>query len=275
METKKNLNDLKDIIAHLRDPQNGCPWDKVQTHSTLKKNLVEETYEVIDALDLNDPFKIKDELGDLLLQIMLHTQIESEKNNFSIDDVIDNLSQKMIRRHPHIFPSKDFNVTAKTSEDVDRIWAKVKEKEKRDTKTETVHLLDQIPSSFPPFLKAYKLGKKASQVGFDWETEDDALKKIDEELLEVKEEAKKGKDRIEFLAGELGDLLFVTIQYIRKLELDPNTVLEKTCKKFKNRFNIMEELATKGIENYSPKELDDFYNIAKESLLKKEKSSNS
>lgn len=271
METKKNLNDLKNIIFHLRDPQNGCPWDKVQTHSTLKKNLVEETYEVIDALDLNDPFKIKDELGDLLLQIMFHTQIESEKNNFSIDDVIDNLSQKMIRRHPHIFPSKDFNVTAKDPNDVREIWDKVKNKEKKDTNTETRYLLDQIPSSFPPFLKAYKLGKKASSVGFDWENSDDILKKIDEELLEVKEEAKKGKDRIEFLADELGDLLFVTIQYIRKLELDTDDVLERACKKFKNRFNIVEDLAVSGIKNYTEQELDNFWNIAKEKTLKEKK----
>ncbi len=270
MENKKNLTDLKEIISHLRDPQNGCPWDKVQTHKTLKKNLVEETYEVIDALDLDDSEKIKDELGDLLLQIMLHSQIENEKNNFSIDDVIDNLSKKLIRRHPHVFSSKDFDVTASSPEEVTKIWDTVKDKEKKDTHTETPHLLDQVPASFPPFLKAYKFGKKASSVGFDWQTENDVLKKIDEELLEVKEEAKFGKERIEFLANELGDLLFVIIQYIRKLKLDTDDVLERACKKFKNRFNIVEDLATNEIKTYSEQELDNFWKIAKEKLSKKE-----
>ncbi|MGI6681334.1 MAG: nucleoside triphosphate pyrophosphohydrolase [Bdellovibrionota bacterium] len=262
-EDLRSIKALETIFEKLRDPKTGCPWEKTRTHETLKQDLVEETYEVLDALEQNDPSMLKEELGDLLLHIIHHTEIEREKNNFSIEDVIEELAKKLIRRHPHVFTT---DIKANTPLEVLENWEKIKAKENIDNKKTYEHTLDKIPNSFPPFLRAYKQGITASRLGFDWNNANDVLEKISEELEEVKTEAKKDlsvKENQDTLKEEIGDLLYATIQYIRKLNFCQEEILNNACKKFKKRFDKLEDLATKDLGKYSQEEFDKLWREAK------------
>ena len=229
MEQEDIFRQFCNIIAQLRDPQNGCPWDKEQTSSTLKDYILEEAYETVEAIGQNDPEHLKEELGDLLLQIILQSQIASEGNLFTIDDVISNIKEKIIRRHPHVFGDKSVN----TAEGVEIQWDKIKQKEK---KRESV--LDSVPKILPALRRAYELQRKAAKVGFDWEQHSDVLLKIEEELGELREEiANNNKEKIE---KELGDLLFAIVNWARWIEIDVENSLNLTNKKFIARFRWME-----------------------------------
>lgn len=252
----KNFSKLREIIAILRGP-NGCPWDKEQTHESLKKYLIEETYEVIEAIDSGDIDHLIEELGDVLLQIMLHAQIGEDEGYFAIEDVIEVLSSKMIRRHPHVFGDKK----AEDSKEVLRNWQEIKKQEKGETESS---LLDGISKSMPNLLRAYEIQKKAAKVGFDWQEITPALEKVKEELEEFENEINQES----FLEAkkEFGDILFAFVNVARFLDINPEEALFGTNEKFIRRFQFIEEKVKKSgksIEEHSLEELDQFWDEAK------------
>jgi MazG family protein len=220
------LLELVRIVAKLRDPNGGCPWDLEQTHDSLTPYVVEEAYEVVDAIKLDRP-KLKDELGDLLLQVVLHAQIASEEKTFTLEEVIQGISKKLVYRHPHVFG--DTKVTG--TNEVLNNWEQLKQKELPKDKS----ILDGVPRSMPALLRAQRLGDKAARVGFDWKSADDVLPKVAEELREIAEATdKKAQDE------ELGDLLFVLVQWARKSGRTAEEVLSAANDKFTRRFKEME-----------------------------------
>jgi tetrapyrrole methylase family protein / MazG family protein len=251
----KNFSKLREIIAVLRGP-NGCPWDKEQTHETLKKYLIEETYEVIEAIDSGDIDHLIEELGDVLLQVMLHAQIGEDEGYFAIEDVIEVLSAKMIRRHPHVFGDRK----VEDSQEVLRNWQEIKKQEKGDTEAS---LLEGISKSLPNLLRAYEIQKKAAKVGFDWQEIKPALEKVKEELLEFENELSGNMDNAK---KEFGDILFAFVNVARFLDIHPEEALFETNEKFIRRFQYIEEkvkLSNKSMEEHSLEELDQFWDEAK------------
>ncbi len=227
----KEFDNLISIMKELRG-ENGCPWDKKQTLNSLKEYLLEETYETLEVMDEGGD-KLKGELGDLLLNIVFQSQICEEKKEFNIKNVIETLTEKLIRRHPHIFLNK---IEGLSAEEVKTQWDKIKseEKEHEDRKS----ILDGIPKTFSPMMRAEKIIKKVSKVGFDWEDINDVLDKIQEEIEELRVELKKGKDKE--IKDELGDLIFSLINLSRYLGYNSSDVLENTNKKFERRFRYVE-----------------------------------
>jgi tetrapyrrole methylase family protein / MazG family protein len=252
----KNFSKLREIIAVLRGP-NGCPWDKEQTHESLKKYLIEETYEVIEAIDSGDIDHLIEELGDVLLQVMLHAQIGEDEGYFAIEDVMEVLSEKMIRRHPHVFGDKK----AKDSIEVLRNWQEIKKLEKGESDSS---LLDGISKSMPNLLRAYEIQKKAAKVGFDWQEITPALEKVKEELVEFENEIKQ--ESLIHAKKEFGDILFAFVNVARFLDIHPEEALFETNQKFIRRFHFIEESVKKSgkpIEEHSLEELDQFWDEAK------------
>ena len=236
IKEKYDFSDLIEIMRILR-AENGCPWDIEQTHESLKKYLLEETYEVIDAIDKKIPPHLCEELGDLLLQIIFHAKIASENKEFDIFDIIDGISRKMVARHVHVFGDG----VCKTSNDVVEIWEKLKKKEKGN-KTHT-EVLESIPNNLPALIRAYKVQEKAALVGFDWDNIDDVFDKIHEEIDELKQ-ILKSENKSE-ISGELGDSLFALVNLARFLDIQPEFALTSTTEKFIRRFSYIEENATK------------------------------
>jgi tetrapyrrole methylase family protein / MazG family protein len=252
----KNFSKLREIIAVLRGP-NGCPWDKEQTHESLKKYLIEETFEVIEAIDSGDIDHLIEELGDVLLQVMLHAQIGEDEGYFAIEDVIEVLSEKMIRRHPHVFGNTD----VKDSSEVLRNWQEIKKLEKGEIKTS---LLDGVSKSMPNLLRAYEIQKKAAKVGFDWQEITPALEKVKEELEEFENEIKN--ESLLDAKKEFGDILFAFVNVGRFMSIHPEEALFETNEKFIRRFRFIEEKvknSEKPIEDYSLEELDRYWDEAK------------
>ena len=213
--------------------EDGCPWDKVQTRESLKPYLVEETYEVLDALDANDPEKIKDELGDLLYQILFHSKISSLTGEFDFRDVIDNLSEKMVRRHPHVFKEGELN----TPDQVVKQWEEIKRNEKNQANQKSI--LDNIPKNLPSLLRAQKLQKKAAKEGFDWDQISDVFDKLDEEIAEFKEAVLKKKSAD--IQNEIGDIIFVITNIAKCYKIDAEEALRSTNNKFIKRFQYIEQ----------------------------------
>ncbi len=232
-----DIEKLAGLVDRLRS-DNGCPWDKEQTRETLKPMLIEEAYEVLDALDAEDPIELKEELGDLLFQIVFHARIAQERQEFDLADVINRSYEKMTRRHPHIFGEADL----KTAEDVLKNWEDIKAAEKgiqSSSRPESERsLLDGIPSKLPAIHKAYQMTAKASRVGFDWSHLEDILSKMREEASELME-AQSSQDSRR-LAAEVGDLLFVAVNVARFLGIDPETALGRSNRKFDRRFRYVE-----------------------------------
>lgn len=227
---------LHEIVAILRSPE-GCPWDREQTHLSIRKNFIEETYEAIEAIDNDDPDGMREEFGDVILQVMLHSQMEEEVGTFSVYDVIQSLNEKLLFRHPHVFGENYAGNAAEALANWEQM--KAEEKQRKGIDTSQASQLDGIPPGLPELMKAYKLQKKAAKVGFDWETLDPVLDKIAEELIELRE-AIASKDAEE-QAGELGDLLFAAVNAARFLKADPEEALARTNQKFKKRFSYIEE----------------------------------
>ena len=229
-----NFAKLVELMARLRGPD-GCPWDRKQTTESLKPFLIEECYEVIDALDEGDPQKVREELGDLLFQIIFHARIAEENGQFTIRDVIDANLEKMVRRHPHVFGDAQLS----TDKEVLANWEEIKKKEKgADQRTS---ILEGVPRHLTSLLRAHSLQERAAQVGFDWSRIDEALPKLDEEMEEFKESLKK-----EDAAGieeELGDVFFMLVNISRFLGINPEDALRKTISKFIRRFRFIEENA--------------------------------
>ncbi len=231
---KDNLSDLIALMAKLRSPD-GCPWDRKQTTESLKPFLIEECYEVIDALDEGSPEKIKEELGDLLFQIVFHARIAEEQGLFSLHDVISTNIEKMTRRHPHVFG--DAKLT--TDKEVLANWEAIKKKEKGYEERKSI--LEGVPRHLPSLLRAHSIQERAARVGFDWSRIDDALPKLDEEIVEFKESLKnKDADGIE---EELGDIFFMLVNISRFVGANPENALRKTISKFVRRFRYIEESA--------------------------------
>ncbi len=230
----KIFSQLVDLMAQLRGPA-GCPWDREQTPESLKPFLIEECYEVLDALDEGAPDKVRDELGDLLFQIIFHARIAEEKGAFTITDVINAIVEKMTRRHPHVFGEEKVS----TSGEVLANWEEIKKKEKAHQ--ERTSILDGVPQGLPALLRAHGIQKRAARVGFDWKELDEALPKLDEEIAEFKESL-KSKDA-SGIEEELGDIFFMLVNISRFLEINPEDALRKTIGKFIHRFRHIEKHA--------------------------------
>ncbi len=224
-------------MARLRAP-GGCPWDREQTFDTIKPYLLEEAYEVFDAIDQRDWPGLAEELGDLMLQPVFLAQMASEEGTFRIDDSLNAIAEKLIRRHPHVFGDG----TAKTSDDVKRRWDEIKADEKRDQGKPLRGSLDSVPRNLPALVEAQQISSKAAAVGFDWEHPGQVLDKLDEELRELAAARENGTPAE--VEGEIGDLLFVLVNLARLLKVDPEQALRKTNAKFRKRFAHVEKHAT-------------------------------
>ena len=245
--SKDLFKELVDVIATLRS-ENGCPWDREQTHETLKSTLIEETYETVEAIDAGDPKKLEEELGDLLLNIMLQAQIAAEHKNFDVYGVIETLTEKLIRRHPHVFGDVD----VEDSDEVVKNWEAIKRSESGYEDRKSV--LDGIPNALPTLLRAQKIQNRAARVGFDWDDLADVVAKVEEELEEVKESINAGK--AEATAMELGDLLFAIVNLCRFMEIQAEETLRHANRKFTWRFKWMEtELERRGT-NFEAQDLE-------------------
>ncbi len=247
---------LVDIMSRLR-AEGGCEWDRAQTHASLRQYLLEEAHEVLDAIAAGEPSLLCEELGDLLLQILFHAQIAKEAGAFDIDDVIARITEKMVRRHPHVFS----NATADTPEAVSLQWDRIKRTvENRNHPS----LVGGVPKTFPSLLRAAKITKKAARVGFDWETTDQVLAKVDEEVAELKEAVERGRE--DELEHELGDILFALVNLARFLKVNPEIALRSANARFERRFAAMEKIAAESghsIEGTDLATLDKFWEMAK------------
>ncbi len=236
IKEKYTMDDLRAIMARLREPD-GCPWDKVQTHQSIKKSMIEETYEAIDALDSGNDHDFANELGDVLLQVVFHAQIASERGAFDFDDIVKEICVKLITRHTHVFGADH----AGNEEEALTNWEKNKKKEKSiDTYTAA---LKDVPSHFPALMRAEKIQKKARGFGFDWEKIEDVYAKVDEEIDELRSASSEGDEA--HIREEYGDLLFAVVNLGRFLGTDPETALTAASNKFISRFERMESLAIK------------------------------
>jgi XTP/dITP diphosphohydrolase/ATP diphosphatase len=261
-ETARKLLEAVQIMARLRGPD-GCPWDREQTFDTIKRHTLEETYEVFDAIERRAWPELKDELGDLLLQVLFYSQMADEAGYFNIVDVAANLNAKLIRRHPHIFG----DIEAADSATVLKNWEEIKREEKRASGVQQLSLLDEVPRSMPALMEAGKLGSRAAKVGFDWPDAEGLYAKLDEEIAELRAEAPTESNKAA-VEDELGDLLFTTVNLARHLKVDPESALRRANAKFRSRFAAMESHAG-GRENLAalnPEELDTLWRRAKQAI---------
>ncbi len=250
-----NLKKLTDIMAALRSDK-GCPWDREQTRESLKPFLLEETYELLEALDEGNPESIKEELGDLLFQIVFHCRIAKERKEFDMSGVIEKISAKMIKRHPHVFGKTKF----KDKEHFRKYWEE--EKKREGKKRESI--LEGVPAALPSLLRAHKLQKRAARVGFDWEKTGDVIKKLEEEVKEFKRALKKKKQSE--IEDELGDIFFMLVNISRFIGVNPEDALRKTISKFISRFRYIEMKAAekrKSLSGMTLKEMDALWDEAK------------
>ena len=255
-EVCEKLLNFLEIIRRLRAP-NGCPWDREQTHETLKSYVIEEAYELTEAIDSGDPGKIKEELGDVFLQIALHSQIALEQGEFDFGDVLEGISKKMIYRHPHVFG----NVTVSSAREVEANWSRLKKVEK-----EMESALDGIPKELPGLLQAHRISERASKTGFDWPDVQGVFEKIDEELNEAKAAYRAGE--IPEVFEELGDLLFAVVNLVRRLGGNAEEVMHQANRKFIARFREMEKKltssGTKSLSEADAREMDDAWEAVKD-----------
>ncbi len=254
-----NFKDLVGIMETLMS-KDGCPWDKEQTHDSLKSCLIEEVYEIVDAVDSKDSEGLKEELADLFFLIIFYSKIADDNNNFDINNVLESCLEKMTRRHPHVFGDK----SAKNASEALNQWNEIKKKEKEAKQSSNKSIVDNVPNHMPALQKAQKIQQKVASVGFDWEAIDDVIEKVHEELEEVKE-AIKNKEK-EPIAEEIGDLLFAVVSLSRFLKLDSEDLLRKGISKFSDRFKKVEmRVASLGkeIEDCSLAELDGIWNEIK------------
>ena len=253
-----SLEDLRKIVAMLRAPE-GCPWDREQTHESIRRNFLEEAYEACEAIDKGDPSLLCEELGDVLLQIVFHAQMEAEQGRFTLDDVANAICQKLIYRHPHVFGDR----SAHTSAEALSNWDELKRLEKQQ---ETIaEAMESVAKSLPATWRAEKIQAKAKKVGFDWPDATGALSKVDEELAELKAAIQSGIG----LEEELGDLLFAVVNTARLLDLDPEEALHKSSDKFTRRFAYLEQAAAEqgqALPDMSLAEMEALYQAGKQRL---------
>lgn len=254
--TVYNITNLCRIVKILRGPD-GCPWDRKQTHESIRQNLIEEAYEVVDAIDNNDIDNLIEELGDLLLQVVFHAELGSEDGYFNFKDIVTNVCKKMYSRHPHVFG----DVKAANAEEALKSWESSKKKEKNlETYTDN---LKNVPKALSPLSRSYKIQKRAAEVGFDWPDAEGAVLKIKEELFEFMEEYKNSN--IENMEEEFGDLLFALVNFARFVKINPDVALNKTINKFINRFEYIETHAKNNLKEMTLEEMDELWEQSKES----------
>lgn len=268
----EKFNELVQVMEKLRAP-GGCPWDREQTYESLGQYLLEESYEAFDAIqeasETGDTTNLKEELGDVLLQVVFHSTIAKEIGDFTIDEVAEGVSNKLILRHPHVFEDKKLE----TADDVLNNWDELKKEErKRSGKVEKTKnsILDEVPKAFPALIEANKVTKKAAKVGFDWENSEQVFDKLDEEISELKTAI--GEKDEDAMKEEIGDLLFVVVNLARKLGVEPENALKKTNRKFRKRFKFIEdELKSKDktLEESNLEEMDALWNKSKVSVANK------
>ena len=270
MTPSRDVQRLVEIMAALRDPEDGCPWDIVQTPESIVPYTIEETYEVVDAIERGSPFDLREELGDLLLQVVYHARFAEERGEFDFGGVVEAITRKMVRRHPHVFGTAD----ARDPDAAKASWDRIKAEEKRERaaarRAEGLDddvgkgWLDEVPRSLPPLAEALAIQKRMAKVGFDWATPEPILDKIDEETGELREAVASGRaDRV---ADELGDLLFTAVNLARRQGVDPELALRSTCGKARRRFAAIErDLATDGLtpEAASLERMDEAWDRAK------------
>lgn len=255
VENLENFKKLVEIISILRSPE-GCPWDREQDHKTLRKNLLEETYEALEAIESGGSKELCEELGDVLLQVVLHAQIASEEGTFDIEDVSKNISDKLIRRHPHVFS----DVQVKDSDEVVVNWEEIKKIEKPERKS----AISGVAKTFPALLMAYELSKKAVKTGFEW-TSEESLRECFASEIEEFDQAKTQEEK----EDEFGDILFCLVNLARWHKINPELALLKANKKFTKRFHKMENLASKELVEYDSDEFEELWQTAKR-VLKQE-----
>ena len=234
----EEFTELVELISRLRAP-GGCPWDREQTHESLKPMMLEEAYEAVEAIDEGNDEELKGELGDLLLQVVFHSQIATEENRFTIGEVIERISSKMIRRHPHVFGED----TARTAGEVLRNWEAIKaaELEAKGKRADEGSMLDSVSTKLPAVMEAFQMTAKVSRVDFDWPDVASVLEKLDEEVEELKQAVGDAQPTHKEIAGEVGDLLFVAVNVARLLGIDPESALKSSNRKFRRRFRYIEE----------------------------------
>lgn len=269
------LQNLVNLMARLRAPD-GCPWDRRQTHESLKSHLLEETYEVLEAIDRGAPGALKEELGDLLLQILFHAQIASERSDFTFKEIAEHLARKLVRRHPHVFGDQNDRDSVKTAEQVGQRWEAIKNQERQGTSA-SMSLLDGVPKSSPALHRAYRVQKRAARGGFDWPNAGPVLEKLREELDELfwatsqafeneTSEPLSGQQDNKHIEAELGDVLFSVVNVARFLNVNPEEALRKATNRFIQRFEFLERRAAqqgRAINDCSEKELDQWWKEAK------------
>lgn len=267
----KSFDELVNVMARLRAP-GGCPWDAEQTYASLAQYLLEECYETFDAIQeadqTGDTRNLREELGDVLLQVVFHSTIAKEKGDFTIDEVVQGVTEKLILRHPHVFGDKEL----KTADDVLNNWDELKKAQQKASgkaEKEKTSILEDVPVHFPALLEGQKLTKKAAKVKFDWENANQIFDKLTEETNELKDAISHNENK-ENIEEEIGDLLFVVVNLARKLDIDAETALKKTNRKFRQRFKYIEEnLKTNGktLEDSNLQEMDALWNAAKGSSM--------
>ncbi len=253
----EQISRLKDVIKALRDPKSGCPWDLEQTHRSLLPFLLEESFEFMQAVENEDDAHMEEELGDVLLQVVLHAQIASENNKFDFESVAAKLADKMVRRHPHVFSDG----SAKTADEVKTKWQEIKNSEK--TKTHAIHAGHLAA---PALMSSFKIGAKTRELNFDWDDPAQVSYKVEEEWQELKEEIVSTRLNKKRIHEEIGDFLFSVAQLARHLDIDPEAALRDANKKFLRRFNRVEDLLkseNKSFDEMTQLQLDDYWNIAK------------
>lgn len=253
-----NVNDLIAVVHELRDPDHGCPWDKEQTHESIRQNFIEETYEACDAIDKNDKALLCEELGDVLLQVALHAEIEKQDGGFGIDEVADGICKKLVLRHPHVFGE----VIADDSDTVLTNWEAIKRVEKsQKTGADSVH---DVPLALPALMRSQKVQKRAGYVGFDYPNVEMALDDLRSEVDELAQAIETNTN----VEEELGDLLFSAVNIARFTKLDAERSLERACEKFIRRFEIVEELATAKQIDMTKADIDTLNGLWKEAKIK-------
>ncbi|MFN2376497.1 MAG: nucleoside triphosphate pyrophosphohydrolase [Candidatus Binatia bacterium] len=261
-DARHHFDDLVALLHRLRSP-GGCPWDAEQTHETLRPYLVEETYEVLEAIEGGDDAELRDELGDLLLQVVFHSELAAERGAFTIRDVTEAISAKLIRRHPHVFA----DVEVGSSAEVERNWAAIKKAERKERDGGDSSAIDGIPRAMPALTRAHRTGEKAASVGFDWSEASEVRRKVTEELAEA-DAAAAGGDAAA-LEEEIGDLLFAVASWARQCGLHAEQALDRALAKFSTRFRTLESgmrLQGREMSACSPEELESAWQAAKAAL---------
>ena len=258
-KSRYDWEDLLEIMRLLRAP-GGCPWDAEQTHATIRRDFLEETYEALDAIDREDPVDMCEELGDMLLQVVFHTQIETERGRFTMDDVVDGICKKMVYRHPHVFGTTQVENSAEVLVN----WEALKRREKRQAST--ADAIEAVPHTLPALWRAEKVQKKTAKAGFDWANAMDALEKLEEEVRELRRamESAASVDAPHGIREELGDALFMAAKIGQMTGVDPEDALHRACDKFDSRFRFVESAADKPLADYTEPELLALWRAAKE-----------